>query len=276
MKGINLEHIVWKSEYNIGNFKIDNEHQHLFLIAQKAMNMMDKEKVEISEIKEIIKSLFEYVSTHFKNEEEHMRLVNYPDLQRHKELHKKMITMLTSLIEEINTLKQDEIKKRIYDFINEYFVKHIISEDKKIQLYELPLEELRESFGWKEIYTINNQTIDNEHKKLFDIASSAFEVVEDEKRNEKIRTIVKELYEYMKTHFSHEENYMESINYEYLESHKLLHQTIINTLNEFVKQLPSMDTETFEKELARIIDISLVQHIIQEDRKIISWEKMHK
>lgn len=32
-----------------------------------------------------------------------------------------------------------------------------------------------------------------------------------------------------------------------------------------------MNIELFEKELACLIDITLVQHIIQEDRKIVAW-----
>ena len=272
-----MNNIVWKSEYNIGNFKIDNEHKQLFTIAQKTVSIMGKnDNKTFEELKEIIKSLFKYVSIHFKNEEEHMRLIDYPDINRHKELHKKMIAMLSQLLNEINNLNQIEIQKKVHTFINEYFVKHIINEDKKIQLFEIPLEELRDSFGWKEIYKVENETIDNEHKQLFEIASSAFEVVDNEKRNEKVKTIIVELYDYMKKHFSHEEIFMEKIKYVNIESHKILHQEIIGTLNEFVKQLPTMDIETFEKELARIIDISLVQHIIQEDRKIIDWERMNK
>ena len=77
----------------------------------------------------------------------------------------------------------------------------------------------------------------------------------------------------MKTHFSHEEKFMQDINYPKLEEHKKLHRQIISKINEFVKQLPNMNINDFEKELAKIIDIALVQHIIQEDRKIILWEK---
>lgn len=195
MNTINFETIIWKSEYNIGNFKIDNEHQHLFIIAKKAMNVMGKnDKETFEELKEIIKSLFTYVSTHFKNEEEHMRLIKYSDINRHKKLHKNIISMLSSLIEELNALEQSEIRKRVYAFINEYFVKHIICEDKKIQLHEIPLEKLRDSFGWKDIYKVENETIDSEHKQLFEIASSAFEVVNNEKRGEKVKTIIIELY----------------------------------------------------------------------------------
>lgn len=31
----NIENLIWKSEYNIGNLKIDQEHQKLFAIAKK-------------------------------------------------------------------------------------------------------------------------------------------------------------------------------------------------------------------------------------------------
>ena len=35
----NSNSIIWKSEYNISNFKIDKEHQKLFTIAREAMNI---------------------------------------------------------------------------------------------------------------------------------------------------------------------------------------------------------------------------------------------
>ncbi len=58
-----------------------------------------------------------------------------------------------------------------------------------------------------------------------------------------------------------------------LKNIKKLHTNIINTLNNFIKDLPGLDIAIAEKELIKIIDIFLVQHIIQEDRKIISWVK---
>lgn len=277
MNALDLKNIVWKSEYNIGNFKIDNEHQRLFQIAKKAMIMAGKDDKNISEdLKVILKSLFEYVAIHFKNEEAHMQSINYPDIQRHKELHKNMTTMLTKFLAEINTLKQDEIQKRVFNFIHEYFVNHIISEDKRIKLHEIPLEELRESFGWKEIYKVEHITIDNEHQQLFEIASKAFESVGSENINEKIRSILSDLYDFMKKHFAHEEAYMLEIGYPRLNEHKEIHQKIIHNLNAYVKKLPSMDVGSFEKELAKLIDITLVQHIIQEDRKITLWKRQNK
>ena len=55
-----------------------------------------------------------------------------------------------------------------------------------------------------------------------------------------------------------------------------MHSEIILKINDFVKKLPTLNEDLFEKELAKIIDISLVYHIIQEDRKIITWVKSNE
>jgi len=267
--------IIWKSEYNINNLKIDREHQHLFAIAREALNIskFKKNNEQIDKLKKIITKLFDYVGTHFSNEQKYMEKIKYPDLEKHKLLHKNMLNMLTKLVSELNNMEIEEIQKSLYDFIEEYFIRHIILEDKKIQLWNTNLEDLKKNFGWKEIYSVNNSKIDAEHKRLFDIAQEAFIEVDEELKASKIKTILTKLYDYMKTHFKHEEHYMQEINYPYIKEHKKLHAEIILTINNFVKKLPDLNDTLFEKELAKIIDIALVHHIIQEDRKIINWAR---
>lgn len=272
---LNSNTIIWKSEYNISNFKIDKEHQKLFTIAREAMNvskLKDDEEVK-TKLKEIITKLFDYVRTHFSNEQKYMEEIDYPELANHKILHKNMLDMLTTLISELNKLELEDIEKLLFNFIEEYFIRHIVLEDKKIQLWSTSLEDLKKNFGWKEIYSVGNVEIDREHKQLFDIAQDAFIQVEEKQRNAKIKEVLTELYTYMKTHFKHEEKFMQEINYPLIQEHKVLHHNIIEKINTFVKQLPTMDESLFEKELAKIIDIALVHHIIQEDRKIIAWSK---
>jgi hemerythrin len=272
---INSNAIIWKSEYNISNFKIDKEHQKLFTIAREAMNIskLKDDKEVKNKLKEIITKLFEYVGTHFSNEQKYMEEIDYPELENHKILHKNMLNMLTNLISELNKLELEDIEKLLFNFIEEYFIRHIVLEDKKIQLWNTSLEDLKKNFGWKEIYSVGNVEIDKEHKKLFDIAQDAFTQVEETQRNAKIKEVLTELYTYMKTHFKHEEKFMKEMNYPAIEKHKVLHHNIIEKINTFIKQLPNMEESIFEKELAKIIDIALVHHIIQEDRKIIAWSK---
>ena len=273
----NIENLIWKSEYNIGNLKIDQEHQKLFSIARKTLSVvkLNNDEQEIGKIKELITELFTYVGTHFSNEQKYMKEVKYPELENHILLHKNLLDMLTNLISQLNTMELKEIEKSLYSFIEEYFIRHIILEDKKINLWNCSLEDLKSHSGWKDIYSVNNEIIDKEHKELFNIAQEAFAYVEEKDKTKKIKEIVTDLYDYMKTHFSHEEKFMQDINYPKSEEHKKLHREIILKINEFVKQLPTMNISDFEKELAKIIDISLVHHIIQEDRKIIAWERMN-
>ena len=271
----NHDKFIWRSEYNINNFKIDNEHQKLFSIAREALNISKVNDIseKNSKLKEIIVKLFDYVDLHFPHEEEYMKEISYPELSSHKILHENMLDQLKNLIPEINTMQIPEIEKTLNEFIENCFVDHIIKEDKKIQLYNTSLDDLKTNFGWKEIYSLNNEQLDDEHKNLFKIAEEAFAVVEPELKHEKIKTVLNKLYEYMKTHFSHEEEYMQEINYPQFEIHKDIHNNIVNTINDFIKELPTLSADSFEKELARLIDTTIINHIIQEDKKIIIWVK---
>ncbi|AXH13561.1 bacteriohemerythrin [Halarcobacter bivalviorum] len=271
-----MEALIWKTEYNIGHFKIDNEHKKLFNIAKKAYQLSSTKATsfEMEPLKEIIKELFQYVSTHFMTEEEYMSSINYPYLAKHKLIHKKLINILKEMISNINSLEIEEINSKLNEFINEYFITHIITEDKKIKLFKTPIEDLRKSFGWKKDYLVHEKFIDEEHKELFDIATEAFNITQNENKKEKIKDILNRLYSYMKTHFQREEEFMKKINYPKLKYHHACHEKIINDLTLFVRDSSFMQQNVLEKELARIIDISLVQHIIQEDRKITSWIKL--
>lgn len=270
--------IIWKSEYNINNFKIDREHQQLFSIAREALSIskLKKDEEQIEKLKKTITKLFDYVGTHFSNEQKHMESISYPELEEHKLLHKNMINMLTNLVSKLNSMELEQIQQALFNFIEEYFIRHIILEDKKIQLWSTNLEDLKKNFGWKEIYSVGNANIDAQHKVLFDIAQEAFVDVEPSLKLMKVKSIIKRLYDYMKLHFEQEEEFMTQVNYLHLKRHKLLHEDIIKIINDFVKQLPTLNEDLIEKELAKIIDITLLQHIIQEDRKVIEWVKANR
>ena len=267
--------ITWKSEYNINNLKIDREHQELFSVAREALKISKSksEKDHIDKLKSLVKKLFTYVGTHFTNEQQHMAKIAYPDLEEHIILHKNMLNNLKNLVHDLNDMEIEKIQESIYNFIEEYFVKHIIEEDKKIQIWHTNLEDLKKNFSWREIYSLDNKELDDDHKELFDIAKEAFKEVSPEERNIKIKNILNRLYAYMKTHFKNEEKYMQEINYPLLDAHKKLHIQIISTINEFVKKLPNSNENLFEKELAKLIDTLLISHVVFEDRKIINWLK---
>ncbi len=268
--------IIWKSEYNIHNFKLDKEHQELFNIAREALNISkikDNDEEVILGLKEIISKLFDYVKTHFVHEEEYMKEINYPELEEHKVLHKNITIMLMSLISDLNKLELSEISLSLFNFIEEYFIKHIVNEDKKIELWKNSICALKRNFHWKNIYIIGVEEIDDEHKELFKIVQEMFLDIQIDIRHEKIKEVLTNLYIHINVHFKHEEDYMRKINYPYLEKHKKSHKYIMDSLNDFVKNLLNFDEKLFEKELVRIIDMTFIHHVLKEDKKITIWEK---
>lgn len=271
-KKIDQNKLIWKSEYSIGHYRTDNEHMKLFEIAKKALSMKKEHKQDIIELKKVIHFLYEYVGVHFRNEEEYMREIDYPDLPRHHQIHKQLLETLHQFIQTLNDLTIDEIEIQLYNFIEAYFIQHIVDEDKRIEFWNKSLAKLRKSTKWHKSYETGNEQMDKEHKELFDILNEAFEEVDDSKREQKIKDVLTHLYGFMKTHFKEEEKLMREIKYPKLKEHIQLHNEIVHNCNELVQEVNNMEDSLFEKELAQLIDISLIEHILKEDSQIVVWQ----
>ncbi len=61
---------------------------------------------------------------------------------------------------------------------------------------------------------------------------------------------------------------MREIAYPQLERHCEIHAKIIDEMNQFIKEIATMDIQAFELELAIFIEKWIVQHILHEDKKI--------
>ena len=126
-------------------------------------------------------------------------------------------------------------------------------------------------YQFKDEYRTGIDSIDEEHKKLFEIADRAYVTLMDDFITDKydyIVDILKELKEYAATHFKHEEEYMRGIRYKKLFSHKALHEDFIEKISEY--DLDKVD----ENQKQAILDILeflndwLVHHILEEDKLI--------
>ncbi len=272
---IDPDSLVWKSEYNIQNYKVDLEHQSLFSLAKKALliRTMDNDKNEIIELKSILRSLSEYVKVHFKNEEQYMETINYPEIIRHKKLHSALLKILDTLVHSLNDLTIDEIEEKLYEFFWNYFLTHIIDEDMIIGTWSRPLNIIRHNGKWNDNFITGIPFIDKQNKKIFKILDEAFEEVAEDERDEKIKKVLTHLYSFMKEHFKKEEEFMQEINYSEMKEHKQIHQNIIQSCNELLKEINQTNSELFEKKLAQLIDEHIVNHMLVEDKKVAIFQK---
>lgn len=61
---------------------------------------------------------------------------------------------------------------------------------------------------WKEEYSIGEEEIDSQHKRLFEIAAGAFSIVSPSERAAKVKETIRRLVEYTRFHFDEEERFM--------------------------------------------------------------------
>ncbi|MGB4701257.1 MAG: hemerythrin family protein [Syntrophomonadaceae bacterium] len=122
---------------------------------------------------------------------------------------------------------------------------------------------------WKESYRLGIEEIDNQHKKLFEIANRVYELLKNEMLVDKydhIVSIIEELRDYAKYHFQYEEDYMEKINYRKRLSHKVIHNDFVEKMNEI--NLDQVD-ENQDQYLMNILDFVvqwIEQHILGTDK----------
>ncbi len=126
-------------------------------------------------------------------------------------------------------------------------------------------------YVFKDEYRTGIDRIDEEHKKLFEIADRAYEVLVDEFIPDKydyIVDILGELKDYAGTHFEHEEEYMAEIGYKKLFTHKVEHHDFVEKLNEYDLETIDENQKEAIMELLDFLSNWLVDHILKNDKQI--------
>ncbi|MFL0166141.1 MULTISPECIES: bacteriohemerythrin [Clostridium] len=126
--------VKWKADYELGVKRIDEQHEKLFEIADRAYKLLTNDFIldKYDRITEILGELKEYTIFHFKSEEEYMLSIGYKKFLSHKVIHEDFIKSIDNIdLHEID-LNQDESVKKILEFVVDWIDKHILNEDKFI------------------------------------------------------------------------------------------------------------------------------------------------
>lgn len=126
-------------------------------------------------------------------------------------------------------------------------------------------------YQMKPEYYTGIEFIDQEHKRLFELAEETYQLLYDEILQDKadqIIHLISELINYTRTHFSHEEAYQKKINYPYFKEHAKQHRQFEDKLLEF--DLDSIEDDCEEQnetieELLNFLVNWLIHHIQKVD-----------
>lgn len=128
-------------------------------------------------------------------------------------------------------------------------------------------------FDWKQDYVLGVKIIDEQHKKLFEIAGRAFQLLKNDFRTDKydeIVAILGELKDYTIFHFKTEEEYMMSIGYKKFLSHKVYHNDFIEAINNADLSKIDKNQDEYIMELLGFVAKWIDDHILQKDKQIIA------
>ena len=124
----------FKEEFKTGIESIDQEHEKLFEIADRAyVTLMDDfipDKYDY--IIEILTELADYAAIHFQHEEEYMLKIRHKKLLSHKVEHQEFCEKVASYhLSEIDE-NQKGVILELLDFLSDWLVHHILENDKLI------------------------------------------------------------------------------------------------------------------------------------------------
>ncbi|QAA33909.1 bacteriohemerythrin [Clostridium manihotivorum] len=125
---------------------------------------------------------------------------------------------------------------------------------------------------WKDEYTVGVKLIDDQHRKLLEIADDVYQLTKNNfitDKYDKIVQVIEELKDYTVFHFKSEEEYMLSIGYKKFLSHKVEHDDFVNKINSLDLKQIDESQQQYLLEILEFIVKWIDEHIMQKDKLIV-------
>jgi hemerythrin len=116
-------------------------------------------------------------------------------------------------------------------------------------------------FLWDEAYTVGNSKVDEQHKRIFELANSLPEVANEEN----IKRIIWTMFKHANEHFAIEEKMMKEIGYPKLAEHRELHDELITKLSHISTH--SFDNDQSAFQFKKFIYDWIIEHIMNADKE---------
>lgn len=119
---------VWRDVYITGVDRMDDEHKTLISKINALVHGVNV-GVKKSELKRLFLDLGSYTQKHFTDEEEYMASIDFPELESHALIHKKLLTQVGEYAKKLNSGQLDPVT--LVAFLNDWLIKHILGSDMK-------------------------------------------------------------------------------------------------------------------------------------------------
>ena len=121
-------------------------------------------------------------------------------------------------------------------------------------------------FAWEKKYSVNNDDLDNHHKRLFVIFNNLYNSCLAKDHRVTLRSILEELDSYTHYHFEAEEKHMKSIKYNDIDKHISEHNYFTDRIHNLMHN-KDVNESLVSKETVLYLWKWLIDHVMTEDKK---------
>ncbi|MEW6601193.1 MAG: bacteriohemerythrin, partial [Nitrospirota bacterium] len=125
-----LNKVKWSGKFSVGIKSIDEQHKQIVEMINLMVEYANTSLVRESTA-QTLKALGRYCITHFDEEEALMTRYNYPDIERHKELHYEFRTRIALFPVDPN----EEIATVIAEYLMDWLVNHMLKDDMQYKIF---------------------------------------------------------------------------------------------------------------------------------------------
>ena len=118
--------------------------------------------------------------------------------------------------------------------------------------------------SWNDQYLIGQPIIDEEHKNLYRLINDFHTHWSEKRDRQEIARVLNQLIQYGELHFQHEESIMAEEAYPEFESHRKIHERLIDEIFKLNEELAGR-SPLLERDMARFLKQWLVDHIVHND-----------
>lgn len=121
----NEDVMIWADTMRIGVDAIDKDHQTIILL----LNRVTHEATDDQDLDKSVEDLIDYTRYHFRREEAVMKACGYPDLEKHRDMHKSLTDQVSKLANTWRNERDPELLYRFRNFLRDWLFHHIMLAD---------------------------------------------------------------------------------------------------------------------------------------------------
>lgn len=123
-------------------------------------------------------------------------------------------------------------------------------------------------FEWTQSISVGDEIIDNQHKRLLAQINKILDAMVSGANSAQAKEAINFFDQYIKEHFSYEEDYMKNINFPGIEEHKKKHYDFIKNYNKFKEEFnQNISIDKLIMEMESYVGDWWIEHIGKEDKK---------